>query len=453
MDLKISLEQKQVLSQRMIQSVEILQMNVQELDGFLKDLSLENPLVELEEAKEAPAPKSELQRKLEWLEAADEQNRVYYGQEYEEEEERDEWNLPTEYGESLPQFVLSQLIPLAKNSLEEKVYHYLAYSLDSRGYLEGMPEGLAEEFDLTLSEAAEYLRRFQNADPAGVGAADLKECLKLQLWRRGEDDTLTEEIVDQYLELLGKNQLPKIAAQAGASLTEVEEACRIIKALNPIPGSGFSSRENLKYILPDVTVVKFQDYFEVLLNDNSYSKVLISHYYVQMLKEDPNPETQNYIGEKLKQAEWVVSCIQQRGNTLTSVARTLVECQKEFFEQGPGHLKPLRLLDVAEKIGVHESTVSRAVRDKYLQCTWGIYPMNYFFTRGVAAEGEKVWTPELLKDKIRGLIEAEDKKKPLSDQKLADLLKEAGAGISRRTVAKYRMEMGVADASGRKSYR
>ena len=122
MDLKISLEQKQVLSQRMIQSVEILQMNVQELDGFLKDLSLENPLVELEEAKEAPAPKSELQRKLEWLEAADEQNRVYYGQEYEEEEERDEWNLPTEYGESLPQFVLSQLIPLAKNPLEEKVY-------------------------------------------------------------------------------------------------------------------------------------------------------------------------------------------------------------------------------------------------------------------------------------------------------------------------------------------
>lgn len=116
-------------------------------------------------------------------------------------------------------------------------------------------------------------------------------------------------------------------------------------------------------------------------------------------------------------------------------------------------MKPLRLLDVAEKIGVHESTVSRAVRDKYLQCTWGIYPMNYFFTRGVAAEGEKVWTPELLKDKIRGLIEAEDKKKPFSDQKLADLLKEAGAGISRRTVAKYRMEMGVADASGRKSYR
>lgn len=453
MDLKISLEQKQVLSQRMIQSVEILQMNVQELDGFLKDVSMENPLVELEEAHEAPAGKSELVRKLEWLEAADEQNRIYYGQDCAEEEDRDAWNFSADEGEDLPQYVLSQLLPLAESQKEGEIYHYLAYSMDSRGYLDGMPECLMEDFDLTTEEAERYLRQFQTADPAGVGAASLAECLMLQLSRRGEKSPLAEAIVKDYLELLGKNQLPKIAAATGAPLADVEEACRIIKALNPIPGRGFSSRENLKYILPDVTVVKFQDYFEVLLNDNSYANVLISPYYVQLLKEDSSPETQSYIGEKLKQAEWVLSCIRQRGNTLAAVARTLVECQKEFFEWGPGHVKPLRLLDVAEKIGVHESTVSRAVRDKYLQCTWGIYPMNYFFTRGVAAGGEMVLTPELLKGKIQELIDAEDKKKPLSDQKLADLLKEAGAGISRRTVAKYRMEMGVPDASGRKCYR
>ena len=452
MDLKIALEQKQVLSQRMIQSVEILQMNVQELDSFLKELTLENPLVELEDNREVPPQKSDMQRKLEWLEAADEQNRVYYGQEYEEEQERDAWNLPAEE-ENLPQYVLSQLMPLAQTSREEQIYHYLAYSLDSRGYLEEMPQGLCQAFGLTPEEAAAYLKTFQSVEPAGVGAADLTECLLLQLRRQRRESPLAETIIARHLELLGKNQLPRIASLTGASLEEVEEACRQIRALNPIPGSGFSSREHLRYILPDVTVVKFQGYFEVLLNDNSYSKVVLSHYYVQMLKEDPSPETQSYIGEKLKQAEWVISCIQQRGNTLQAVARALVECQREFFEQGPGHLQPLRLLDVAEKVGVHESTVSRAVRDKYLQCTWGIYPMNYFFTYRVAAQDGQIWTPEKIRDKLRELIEEEDKKKPLSDQKLTDLLQAAGVGISRRTVAKYRMEMGLPDASGRKSYR
>ncbi len=452
MNMKLSLEQKQMLSQRMIQSVEILQMNVQELDSYLKELTLENPLVELEDNREAPQVKSDLQRKLEWLEAADEQNRVYYGRDYEEEQERDAWNLPAEE-ENLPQYVLSQLIPLAKDDREGRIYHYLAYSLDSRGYLEDMPQGLCEAFDLSLEEAAEYLRVFQSVEPAGVGAADLQECLLLQLRRQNREEPLAAAIIGSHLELLGKNQLPRIATLTGASLDQVEDACQLIRSLNPIPGSGFSSREHLRYILPDVTVVKFQGYFEVLLNDNAYSKVLISHYYVDMLHADPSPETQSYIGEKLKQAEWVVSCIQQRGNTLQAVARALVELQKEFFEQGPGHLQPLRLLDVAEKIGVHESTVSRAVRDKYVQCTWGIYPMNYFFTRGVASQGAQVWTPERIKDKMRELIREEDKKKPLSDQKLADLLKESEVSISRRTVAKYRMEMGVADASGRKSYR
>ncbi len=453
MDLKISLEQKQVLSQRMIQSVEILQMNVQELDQFLKELTLENPLVELEDNRDTPPRKSDMQRKLEWLEAADEQNRVYYGQECEEEQERDAWNLPAEEEEDLPQYVLSQLIPLAQSRQEERIYHYLAYSLDSRGYLEDMPQGLCREFGLTQDQAEAYLTLFQSVEPAGVGAADLTECLLLQLRRQNQDHGLAEIIVSRHLELLGKNHLPRIASLTGASLDQVEDASQLIRSLHPFPGSGFSSREHLRYILPDVTVVKFQGYFEVLLNDNSYSKAVLSHYYVRMLKEDPSPETQNYIGEKLRQAEWVLSCIRQRGNTLLSVARTLVECQKEFFEQGPGHLQPLRLLDVAEQIGVHESTVSRAVRDKYLQCTWGIYPMNYFFTRNVTSQGSQVWTPEKIRDKMRELMDAEDKKKPLSDQKIADLLKEAGAGISRRTVAKYRMEMGIADASGRKQYR
>lgn len=452
MNLQISLEQKQVLSQRMIQSMEILQMNALELDHFLKELSLENPLLELEDIQETPAQKSELQRKLEWLEAADEQNRIYYSQEYEEEDTRDAWNFPHDQEESLPQYVLAQLIPLTENERDQQIFYYLAYSLDSRGYLEDMPESLISSFGLNEEEAAEYLRCFQSVDPAGVGALNLKECLLLQLQRRGNKSALATTIIDQHLELLGKNQLPKIASATGAPLEEVRKASLAIKALNPIPSSGFSSRESLKYIQPDVTVVKFPGYFEILLNDHLHSQVSISPYYLRMLKQDSDSEAQDYMNEKLKQAEWIMACIKQRGNTLTAVTRALIEFQQDFFEHENGLLKPLRLIDVAKKLDVHESTVSRAVRDKYLQCSRGVYPMNYFFTHSVAAEGNAVLTPEQLKSRICNLIEGENKKKPYSDQKLTNLLKEEGASISRRTVAKYRVEIGIADASGRKNY-
>ncbi|MCC8126010.1 MAG: RNA polymerase factor sigma-54 [Clostridiales bacterium] len=453
MEMKLTATQKQTLSPRMIQSAEVLQMNNQELEAFVKEQELENPLVEIEHAREETDRMSDIQRKLEWLNATDEQNRIYYGAERDEARENGEWNVAAREEETLAEYVYSQMTPLCRDKRDEEVLYYLANSLDSRGYLEEDADALCLKFDLTESEAVSYIETLQSAEPAGVGAKDLAECLSLQLARMPRDLPVAKRIVQECLELLGRNQIPKIAAALDISLDEVRKNCELIRSLNPKPGNGFSSRENLHYIRPDVTVVKFEDYFQILLNDNAYPKIGINSYYCQMLKEDNSDETRDYISNKLRQAEWVMNCISQRGTTLTKVTETIVRLQQPFFEKGPGNRRPLRLQDVAKELDIHESTVSRAVRGKYLQCPWGIYPLNYFFSKAVGnSETGKAQTPEKIQGAIREIVQKEDKVCPLSDQKICEQLKEMGVSVSRRTVAKYRGEMGLPNADGRKVF-
>ena len=459
MELKFTQEQKQLLSQKMIQSAEILQMDVQELETFVRELALENPLVELEDAhpvqevpERADERKREAEEKLEWLNRMDEQNRVYYKEEYEELEGKETWNFSVEE-ENLQDYLLAQMIPYLKTDKDQDVLTYLVYSLDSKGYLTDSAEDLKERLELSEEEVLSYLQILKSLDPAGIGAGDLKECLLLQLDRKNEEDETVRLVVEDYLDLLGKNQLPQIAAKLGVSLDELNDCCERIRNLNPKPGSSFSSRETLRYIRPDVTIVKFQDYFEVLLNDNAYPRLTINSYYSRMLHEDNSPEVKEYISDKLKQAEWITRCIEQRSETLLKVARAIVEIQRPFFESGAGNRRPMRLADIAERIEMHESTVSRAVRDKYLQCTWGVYPLSYFFVKQVGGTGDDNGeTPEQIKRYMEEIIDGENKKKPLSDQKITDAMNEKGVAISRRTVAKYRMQLGIQDASGRKEF-
>lgn len=459
MELKFTLEQKQLLSQKMIQSAEILQMDVQELETFVRELAMENPLVELEEIhpvqegpQRADERKREAEEKLEWLNRMDEQNRVYYKEEYEELEEKEAWNFSVEE-ENLQDYLLSQMIPYLKTGKDQDVLTHLVYSLDSRGYLTDSVEELKERLELNEDEVVSYLQILKSLDPAGIGARDLKECLLLQLNRNNKEDKTALRVVEEYLDLLGKNQLPQIAAKLGVTLAELNDCCERIRNLNPKPGSSFSSRETLRYIRPDVTIVKFQNYFEVLLNDNAYPRLTINSYYSRMLHEDNSAEVKEYISDKLKQAEWITRCIEQRGETLLKVARAIVEIQRPFFESGAGNRRPMRLADIAGRIEMHESTVSRAVRDKYLQCTWGVYPLSYFFVKQVGGAGDDGGeTPEQVKKCMEAIIAGENKKKPLSDQKITDAMNEQGIAISRRTVAKYRMQLGIPDASGRKEF-
>ena len=417
MEQNLILEQRQLLSQKMIQSLEILQMNTQELEQFLKDKALENPMLDLEEVYKTKDENSKLLKKLEWLEKTDEQNRVYYGQDHTDYEPVNFQNQTEDFGS----YLLSQLIEEFKTQREQEIYEILVYSLDERGYLKEIPDILIQTYGLTKKEINCYINKLKECEPAGVGAKDLEECLHLQLQRKHMLNGLEEKILHNYLTYVAKNQLKELSKLLNLPLDQVVQAVKNIKNLNPKPAQGFSSREHLKYLYPDITIVKFKDYFEILLDGDSHFTANINSYYVEIMNQDNTVELNNYLIEKYRQ---------------------------DFFEKGPGYLRPLKLSDVAEELGIHESTVSRGIRDKYIQCSWGIYPMSYFFSRGILSEE----TPDKIKSCIRKWIKNEDKQKSFSDQKIADLFKQQGIPISRRTVAKYRTQMGIRDAAGRKEY-
>ena len=454
MDIRLTVTQTQVLSQKMIQSMEILQMSCQELNEYIKEVALENPVVDIEEGYEVTDKASDLVKKLEWLDSIDERHRIYYRQEYgEDSEDKRLMDYSENIGEELSEYLLHQLLTVELTDLEYDVIQYMVYSLDSKGYIEEELSDIARRFDTTIAFVEKQLKLLQSLDPAGVCARNLGECLLLQLNREHEKDSIACTIVSEYLEFLGKNQLHVIAKKMKLPLEDIIKACEHIKELNPKPGSGFDTRGYLKYITPDVTVVRLSNYYEILLNEYTYPKIGINHFYKQVLEKETSKETQSYIVDKIRQAEWIQNCIGQRNSTLMRVSKTIVDYQNAFFEFGTGHLKPLRLQDVARMLEIHESTVSRAIRDKYLQCSWGIFPMKYFFSKSISAErsGVKI-TTEQVKNNLIAVIEEEDKKKPLSDRAITERLVERGVKISRRTVAKYREELGIKDASGRKRF-
>lgn len=455
MDIRLSVTQNQILSQKMIQSMEILQMSSQELSEYIKEVSLENPVVDIEDAYESPDKAVDLVKKLEWLDSIDERNRIYYRQEYGGEDLDDKrlMDYSENMGEELSEYLLHQLLTVDLTDAQYDVIQFMVYSLDSKGYMEENLEDVAARFDTDVAFVENQLKLLQGLDPAGVCARNLRECLLLQLDREAKEDSVARKIVSDYLELLGKNQLHVISKKMKLPMDQIIGACNHIKELNPKPGSGFDARGHLKYITPDVTVVKLANYYEILLNEYTYPKIGINHFYKKILESESSKETQTYIMDKIRQAEWIQNCIGQRNSTLMRVSKCIVDYQADFFKLGTGHLKPLRLQDVAEILEVHESTVSRAIRDKYLQCAWGIFPLNYFFSKSIAAGNSsgKI-TTEQVKKLMAAIIEEEDKKKPLSDRVITERLVERGVKICRRTVAKYREEMGVKDASGRKSF-
>lgn len=463
------LEQKQILSQKMIQSANILQMDVQELEVYIQQQALENPLIDLDTVEDhisasqrnvdsiASGGRDQVKEKLEWLQRCDEQNRIYYAQEYEETEEKPEWNLAVEEN-CLQDYLMSQLIMLVDDETERSHMEFLVNSLDSKGYLREDKGELAVKLGISLQEVERLVKLLQTVEPVGVGASTVEECLILQIRRMREAGCLDEEtakvvskLIQDHLEMLGKRHFVQIGERIGRSPKEVEAYYGVIQKLNPIPGNSFSSREKLKYIKPDVTVVKFKDYLEVLINEAEGSRISINEYYLRMMKQDPSEEVAEYIQNKYRQAQWVSRCIEERKNTLMRVSREIVDIQKNFFESPEGKRVPMNLEDIASRLELHESTVSRAIRNKFLQCSRGIYPLNYFFAKGVSNRDREV-TVDDIKKAIVKLVDQENKKKPLSDQKIAEALKQCGMEISRRTVAKYRNELLIPDASGRRNY-
>ena len=449
-------EQHQVLSHAMLQAVNILQMDAQQLAAYVRELAMENPMAELEEPA-PPEPETQVRvNRLEWLSGYDEQNRAYRG--YDREGGSREGlleNSAAQSGETLAETLRLQLIGGNYTTREMDIFDYIALNLDERGYFTFPPSSLAKHFSIAEKDATHYLAIMRDLDPPGVCAADLQNCLMKQLERIEGNLAVERAIVRSCMELLGKNQLHVIANKLGVPLERVKRARELIRTLNPKPAQGYAmaNGEDPIYIVPDVSVIRTGNGFEVVLNEGGCPRLGVNRYYLKLMKEDCGEEAKEYLSQKLEQLEQIQQYIAMRGRTLEALARCIVDTQREFFLYGENELRPLRMREAAALIGVHESTVSRAVKGRWLQCSWGTYPLSWFFpsTASRQAETEDI-SSQKVKTVLKQLIEGENRKKPLSDQKLAEELTKRELPVSRRTVTKYREELGIENYRVRKSF-
>jgi RNA polymerase sigma-54 factor len=336
---------------------------------------------------------------------------------------------------------------------DEAVLEFLLGSLDDRGYLTVSDEEIVQETGTEPERVPRLIGLIQECDPAGVGARDLRECLLIQLRRKGEMDSLGYRVVEQEWEALKGRRLPDIARALKMSIQAVQDAVDRIATLNPSPG-GEVAGDDARYVYPDLVVERVGDDYVVSLNDRNVPRLRINRAYERVLlsQSSGDDKTRSFVKSKLKSARWIVQTIEQRRRTMVKVMSKIVEKQRAFFDHGVLHLKPLTLQDVAREIEMHESTVSRVTSGKYVQTPRGVFELKFFFSSGLGTvEGEDI-SSKAAKEKISRLIDKEEKRRPLSDQKIADLLKVEGVDIARRTVAKYREQMNIPTARLRKRH-
>lgn len=437
MQIELTPTQKLNISGRMIQSSEILQMNLPELGQYLEKLAMENPLMELE------APPSEYEHTVQLTYRSDDQNPVYDRQD--RKDAQDLWNRGSDSSETLEESLLFQINDLSLTDRQRHIMEYMILNLEPSGYLEMPLKEIAEAVQTSLDEITALLSLLQTLEPLGIGARSLPECLCIQLKKEHPEDQTALAIAREHLELLAKNQMHTLARKLRVSLDEVLRACKVIRSLNPRPGASFGDRRYVSYIRPELAVVRFQDHFDIVLNDSLLPPIRYNEEYMQMLSTPSSNEVAGYLSDKKRQLDWVVQCVEQRNETLLSLGKLIVRKQQDFFLHGSGYLHSFSQAEAADLLQIHESTISRAVKDKFLQCTFGVFPLSYFFVQGLDKK-------DTIRSRIRTLIEKEDKKHPYSDQTLADLLARDGLTVSKRLVTKYRNEMELPDSARRRQY-
>jgi len=324
-------------------------------------------------------------------------------------------------------------------------------NLDDDGYLVASVDEISTMGGWSVEEVEKALRIVQQFDPVGVAARDLQECLGLQLQHIDHDTVVAEKIVTEHLRLLQNHQVPEIAKRLGMTVDEVKEHVELIRHLDPKPGSRYN-RPDSHYVIPDVYVVKVEDQYVALLNEEGLPQLRISPVYRRLLDKsaENTAETRAYVKDKFRSALWLIKSVEQRQKTIHKVATSIITFQRDFLDQGIEFLRPLVLRDVANDIGMHESTVSRVVTNKYMHTPQGVFEMKYFFHSGISSSyGESV-SSVTIKQRIRKIIGAEDLRKPLSDSKIVSILQKEGLVLARRTIAKYREELKIPTSNQRK---
>jgi len=477
----LKLSQQLVITPQLQQAIKLLQLSRMELLEMVHGELLENPVLE-EEPEEEDCRAQELAVKEHQSEEttpekrSDTEQEVLLQKEGEFKEPQDfDWeNYLNTY--NAPEHISSGLeeLPSYENTLsrketlhdhlfwqlrfsdlpedEEEIGTLLVGSVNDDGYLQDPLEEIAEKAQVTLEKVEAVLKKIQQFDPLGVASRNLQECLIQQVRFYPERETL-EKIIRQHLPDLERKDYRRIARDLKISVDQVVHFARIIHELEPKPGRPYS-QESSEYITPDVYVYKVGEDWVVVLNEDGLPKLQISPFYKQMAKQGAAQDgAKEYVQNKLRSAVWLIRSIHQRQRTLYKVVKAIVKFQKDFFEKGPQHLKPMVLKDVAEEISMHESTVSRVTSSKYVHTPQGIFELKYFFNNGLPSSfgGDSV-ASEAIRDKIKHIISEEDPKSPYSDQHIVKILKDSNIEIARRTVAKYRESLKILPSSKRKQF-
>jgi len=479
-DLRMS--QQLVMTPQLQQAIKLLQLSRIELTDLVRDELLENPL--LEESQElgtgtddnaqnadgaesgessereaapepAPEPKTEevkVEDDFDWKAILE--NNTYLPSEGSSGggggDELPSLEATHSAPETLDEHLLWQVRMSNYTPIDEEIAEYIIRCLGPDGTLgDTTVTQIGRRLEVSTLHVELVLRRVQRLDPVAIGSRNLAECLWIQANHPEHpiEDPLVLGIIAKHLHRLENRGYPAIARDMGEALEEVYEAVKVIMGLDPRPARDYTT-ESPQYVVPDVYINKIGEDFTVTLNDDGLPKLRISNYYRSAVHS--NAKTKEYISERLRSAQWLIRSIQQRQRTIVKVTKSILKFQREFFEKGVEHLRPLILKDVAEDISMHESTVSRVTTNKYVHTPQGIFELKYFFNTGISRRGGDELASEAVKTKIKILIDNENSAKPYSDQKIVELLCEEGIDIARRTVAKYREQLNVLSSSKRR---
>lgn len=453
--MKMMQQQKMIMTQNMQQSIKLLQMSLHDLREYLDNEYSENPILEINEQSNFSEDTHDnnlekynakkIAEEMDYDSYKDRPERVYSN------EDISPLNF-IEEKKSLKEYLYEQLLELNEDQYIIMIAKYIIESLDGKGYLEISVEELSVELKIQKEDIEKGLKLVQSLEPYGIGARNIKECLLIQSNKLKILDHNMEIIIQDYLEEVAENKYELIGKSLGISPREAQRYGDLIKKLEPKPSRGFYTGEEVNYIIPDAEIKNIDGEFFIIMNESVLPKLIINKTYRDVLKNGKDSEVNSYVKEKINKALFLIKAIEDRKNTLYRVLECLIDRQKEFFEKGYSYIKPLNLKEVSTALEVHDSTISRTIKDKYILTSYGTIKIKDLFANGFTnknSDSEDL-TINKIKNEIKKIVNEEDKSKPLSDQSISLILKENNIKISRRTVAKYREELGIKSSSIRK---
>ncbi|KEJ03205.1 RNA polymerase sigma54 factor [Clostridium botulinum A2B3 87] len=451
--LSLTQEQKLIMTQQMQLSIKLLQMSTYELQQYVEKEVQENPVLDSQNIHKEDKGIEDINYKK--LIKHLEYNGNEYGSysSYNKEEETSPFNFISNE-KSLKEYLQEQIIELNENKYIKSICIYIIENIDDKGYLPVRDEEISEELKVPLHSIEEAIDIVQSLEPDGIGARNLKECLKIQLKKKSINNSKICEIIDNFLPLVAENRYNVISKKLSISIKKAQEYGDVIKTLQPKPSRGFYTGNEVKYIVPDAYIKKIDNEYYIIMNEELLPKLTVNNLYKDIVLNDTDENAVEFVKEKLNSAIFLIKSIENRKSTIYRVLEKILEIQRDYFDLGIKFLKPMTLKEIADSLGMHESTISRAIRDKYINTNRGTILIKDLFTTGITANnstGEDI-SVEFIKREIKELIDKEDKKKPISDQIICNILNNKGIQISRRTVAKYREELGIQSSKCRKRF-